>query len=504
MKTQILKKWGTEHPLRMGFQLLLGGFLLGATGVVALEHEEIVEEVQPTEEVTAPEAVEAPAAEAVEAPPAVAEAPIEVKYRDADLQSVMRTLAQKAGVNLIMGDEIKGQVTVELKGVSYERAMQLIAEDKGYAFIKEKEENIVKIKSKESLEAEPVEVAIVSLQYAKASEMKTVLDGMLTRQGRIAVDARSNSLVISEVPSNHSRLRPLIAQLDSQTPQVMVEAKFIDTRREPRKDLGINWTQTLVDHPVSSGPYSLSKNLDGGPWLWNPAATPLTAVLSPGAATITFSFLNRDSDTDVLANPRVVTTDNTKARISIAEQFPIPNFQFSEQTASLQVSGFDYKDIGIILNVTPHINKNDFITLDVQPEVSSVKDTILFGAAAAATIPVIDTRTAATTVLIKSGHTLAIGGLIREDIENSYTKVPVLGDIPVAGRAFRSKKLRKEKRNLLIFITPTIVSPEGQTGYEVQYEGAVDPDAEYVQDTGYFRRDNAKPHNIFTRKPAYK
>jgi len=206
-----------------------------------------------------------------------------------------------------------------------------------------------------------------------------------------------------------------------------------------------------------------------------------------------FSYLSRDTDTELLANPRVVTTDNGKAKVSIAEQYPIPQYQFSESTGAFQISGFEYKDIGIVLTVTPRINKNDYVTMDVYPEASSRAGVATLASGSSSTqIPIIDTRSAQTTVLIKSGNTLAIGGLMRQDSTDFYTKVPVMGDLPGVGAMFRSKSLSKTRRNLLIFLTPTIVHPDEQTGYE-QAKTALQDQKVYANDP-LAPTDNAKPN----------
>ena len=433
----------------------------------------------------------------------VPDEPIEIGYIEADIQNVLRTLAAKADINLILGDEVTGKVTVNLKGVSYEGAMQLIAESKGYAYVKDK--NIVKVKSKESLDTEAVELRVYTLNYAKADDIKRTLDGVLTKQGKIQVDTRSNTLVLSDTPSNLSKMIPLIQALDTQTPQVLIEAKFVETTKNPRKDLGINWSNTLLNHELIAGSpgvldsknrpvsgFQITKNLQSGAW------TPAAALLDGGTADIIFSYLSQDTDSELLANPRVVTTDNVKARISIATQFPIPNFSFSEQTASLQINGFEYKDIGIILNVLPRVNKDDFITLEVAPEASSSTEnaTLQSGGGSAVQIPIINTRTATTTVLIKSGNTLAIGGLMRLDNTDGYTKVPLIGDAPLIGALFRSKSLNKTKRDLLIFLTPTIVRGDSQTtGYE-KYAKGLPPKEVYANDK-WIPKDNAKPRKAF-------
>ena len=434
----------------------------------------------------------------------VPDEPIEIGYIEADIQNVLRTLAAKADINLILGDEVTGKVTVNLKGVSYEGAMQLIAESKGYAYVKDK--NIVKVKSKESLDTEAVELRVYTLNYAKADDIKKTLDAVLTKQGKIQVDTRSNTLVLSDTPSNLSKMIPLIESLDTQTPQVLIEAKFVETTKNPKKDLGINWSNTLLNHQVIAGSpvvinsvngqpvsgFQITKNLQNGAW------TPAAALLDGGQAGLVFSYLSQDTDSELLADPRVVTTDNVKARISIATQFPIPNFAFSEQTASLQINGFEYKDIGIILNVLPRVNKDDFITLEVAPEASSSTEnaTLQSGGGSAVQIPIINTRTATTTVLIKSGNTLAIGGLMRLDNAEGYTKVPLMGDAPLIGALFRSRSLNKTKRDLLIFLTPTIVRGDSQTtGYEKYAKGL--PDKQVYTNDKWMPKDNAKGRPAF-------
>ena len=158
-------------------------------------------------------------------------------------------------------------------------------------------------------------------------------------------------------------------------------------------------------------------------------------ILDAGQAAVVFSFLSQDTDTELLANPRVVTTDNSKARISIATQYPIPNFAFSEQTASLQISGFDYKDIGIILNVLPRINKNDFVTLEVTPEASSSTENATLQSGGGARRVDSDHQHAHGdhTVLIKSGNTLAIGGLMRQDISRQLYESAAHGRCAAGG-----------------------------------------------------------------------
>jgi type IV pilus secretin PilQ/predicted competence protein len=467
-----------------------------------------------TTQPTAVSSTPAPATETTNAAPATstapastnaaspeAEGPIVIDYSDADLGSVLRTLAARAGINLLLGEEVTGKVTVHLEGVDYEKAMKIIVENKGYAYLKD--DNLVRVRSRDALDTVPPEVKVVTLNYAKAEEVKKTLEATLTKQGRIQVDARSNMLVLSDTPTNLAKLEKLIAELDAQTPQVMIEARFVETTKNPKKDLGINWAGALDNHQVSirrpdpqsqisstdnPSPLEFAKKMGpGGGWTYP------TAIIDAGEFNWVISYFASDSDTELLANPRVVTTDNGKAKLAIAEQYPIPNFAYNEQQGQFVISGFNYKDIGIVLNVTPRINKNEFVTLDVAPEVSSSSENAtLVGGGTAVQIPIINTRTANTTVLIKSGNTLAIGGLMQQDSANGFTKVPVMGDLPGIGALFRSKSLNKKKRELLIFVTPTILAGNVNDNYKTETDRVLQ--GKTYADDAWMPKDNAKPN----------
>lgn len=442
-------------------------------------------------------------------------------YSDTEINIALTTLARRAGVSVIIGEGVIGKITVHLENVTPKDAMRLIAESKGFVFQEEK--GIVKIRTTAAAENQPLEVRIYTLKYAKAEDLKKTLEDIKGPKGKIQVDARSNTMVISDTPTNLEKIMPVLESLDTQTTQVMIEGKFIETIKNPQKDLGINWGGTLLNHAISAGgppsgggsssggsgsavtgPFALkSGNLFGSFWS-------ATAVLDAGQASVALSFLNRDSDSELLANPRVVTTDNGKAKINITQQYPIPQFTFSETTASFQLSGFQYKDIGITLNVTPRINKDKYITLEVAPEVSSSTQSKSFKTSTlteGVDIPIVETRQITTTVIIKSGNTLAMGGLIREDAVENYSKVPLMGDLPLFGPLFRSKSLSKIKRNLLVFLTPTVISPDAEnaTGFEKYSNGMPYEDA-FTNDK-WMPKDNAKPRDLTkewkkTERPA--
>jgi type IV pilus assembly protein PilQ len=183
-----------------------------------------------------------------------------------------------------------------------------------------------------------------------------------------------------------------------------------------------------------------------------------SAVFDADQLKVVLSALQTLQSTKVVSNPTVVTLNNTEATINVGESRPLPNYAFNETRGTFEVNGFNYKDIGVNLKVTPQVNGRGFIKLTVEPEVSqSTRDAVFNGAS----IPIIDVRKAKTQVSLKDGYTMGIGGLIKNSSGNGTSKVPVLGSIPVLGRLFKSESKNRDTTNLLIFITARLVSAEG-------------------------------------------
>ena len=189
-----------------------------------------------------------------------------------------------------------------------------------------------------------------------------------------------------------------------------------------------------------------------------------SAVFSASDFNVILSALKTTNDTKLVSNPTVVTLNNSEATINIGQEFPIPNYTYNQERGTYEVSGFEYKPLGIILKVTPQVNAQGFIKLDVEPEVSSSSESASFGGAQ---IPIVVTRKTKTQVSLKDGYTMGIGGLIENRVSKGQTRVPVLGDIPLLGRLFRSDSTNDSMRNLIIFITAKTVSPDGAPIEEV-------------------------------------
>ena len=189
----------------------------------------------------------------------------------------------------------------------------------------------------------------------------------------------------------------------------------------------------------------------------------MTAVLNADDMALALNFLQDQTDANLISHPKIVTADSRPAEIKVVRQYPIPKFQYNDEIGRFEVSDIEYKDIGIILKVTPHVNIDKFITLDVQPEVSTQVGIVPFTGATNVDIPIIQSRTAKTQVLIRDGATLVIGGLIREDEIQVIRKVPLFGDTPFVGRyLFSNVGTNIERRNLMIFVTATELTDENK------------------------------------------
>nr|MBA3274097.1 type II and III secretion system protein [Chthoniobacterales bacterium] len=221
------------------------------------------------------------------------------------------------------------------------------------------------------------------------------------------------------------------------------------------------------------------------------------AILSVPELSVTLQALNEDGDAEFLANPRIVTADNLPAKIQIVRAQPIASYQAGGVTLDGKAlpptfTGSEDKLFGNTLLVRPSVNKDNFITLSVKPEISNKVGDEFFPVGQGSFIksPVIDTRSLDSNVLIKSGDTLALGGLMQDEVRKNRTKVPLMGDVPVLGYLFQSRSNERVKRNLLVFVTPTILDQHYGTGLEDQVSGLRHSSEEYADPNGW--RNNAK------------
>jgi type IV pilus assembly protein PilQ len=434
------------------------------------------------------------------------------EFQGDDVGQVLRLLARQAKVNMVVSDAVQGTVTMRLEDVTALQAISIIVKAKG--LFMDRIENVYYIKTAAEKTAEPTESDSYQFSYARAKEVSPLIASQLQSKSPPQIDERTNTMFFSETRSNIDNIRKILLQIDKPTRQVMIEARLVEVSADPIQAYGINWTGTFGS---ASAPKTVTygQALPGASPL--PGANPPTtgfglgsgptnnnffgnlshlvpgqfAILSAPQFSATYALLNEDSDAEFLANPRVVTADNQQAKIEVLRNQPVPQLNFNEQTATAVFGGFQDKTFGNTLIVRPSINKDNFITLSVKPEISNkVADFHFAFNGADVTSPIIDKRTLDSNVLIKSGDTLALGGLISDQVSKSKTKVPVLGDIPFIGYAFQSHDNERHKRNLLIFVTPTIIDQRYGTGLEDQVAGLHHVGEEYADPNGW--RNNAK------------
>jgi type IV pilus secretin PilQ/predicted competence protein len=417
---------------------------------------------------------------------------VTLDFKEADINTVLRVMSLKSGMNIVSGPEVQGTVTIRLEDVPWQRALDVVLRTYGYVY--ERDENIIRVTTRENLALEPVVTKTFVLNYSKAPEIQEAVRDMLTERGRIKIAERMNMLVITDIPTNVYTIAEVVEKLDSVTPQAYIDSKVIKTDVGASENLGIAWnpatTVTGSSRPTTF-PFALSENgsehasrfltqfypvqqgitvaanATDPTFFANPVPTATTTYtygsLDFSAFSAILQMLKSRSNTRVVSNPRIVVLNNQSANIQVGNDVPLPTFERNETTGSVEISGFTFREVGVVLNVTPHINSANEILVDLQPEISSRGDSITFGTFS---IPSFNVTKAVTQVLIRSGETIAIGGLMTDATTTNESRVPFLSDIPLVGKVFRSKRQTagdgNKKVETLFFVTVTMVDTEGQ------------------------------------------
>ncbi len=397
---------------------------------------------------------------------------ISMDFKDAEIGNVLRLLAEQNNLNIIVARDVKGLVTVRFTNVALEEALNAIITVNGFAF--SKVGSVIKVTSKEAAEKEPALTRIFVLNNADAKELKTSLSKMISKTGSIEADSRSNSLIVTDVPHNIENIEGMLKKLDGETPQVLIEAKIIETILGDEDKLGIDWT---IQATAKGAIKPIQQPFDSATWHERfPAYKPPPGVSPPTwelptpeyiGNTFTFGTLDFSSfqqilellesrkDTNVLSNPKIATLDNQKARITVGTSIPIATWERNETTGKMEITGYEKEEVGITLTVTPHVTSSGFIRMDVHPEISSITG---WTGAPPDERPITSTREAETQVQIRDGETIVIGGLIKEEEVNSVRRVPLLGHIPILGFFFKKTEKTMDKTDLIIFITANIMT----------------------------------------------
>jgi type II secretory pathway component GspD/PulD (secretin) len=478
-----------------------------------------------------------PVEAAIEAP--AADEPILIVIDDTPLLDAIRNLASQANINLIIDPKVgygqtdstgkavpQPNVSIRWEDITAEQAFEELLNNYGLQAEKNPKVNITRIKVKDPAAPDPLVSKTLQLQYASPSNVIAAVTASFSdKRSKVVADVRTSKLVIVATEKEMVDVEKLIAELDTATKQVLIETRLVETAMNPTTVKGFNWQQTLGGGQGEGLQMAFGNTLDnnfaindagnddpavpaglaaGGNFTFNPA----TAFLDSTGLRATLSFLNTSDEAKILASPRTVTLDNETAHIEAGQLYPIISVTAgtANSTGGSQVN---YSNLTVRLDVTPRISANNLINLKVQPHVMRLESVQTFTAGSSEgepstfDVPIFATRTIDTRVMIPSGNTLVMGGLISDSVSEGNIKVPILGDIPFMGRLFRQDRKTREKGNLIVFITPTIVQDEDFQPTTSEYLKTPVPTSDTV-DKDWTWWDSGKPARDWSKSDKEK
>jgi type IV pilus assembly protein PilQ len=409
---------------------------------------------------------------------------ISLDFQQADLIDVLRLIAEVSGMNIITSKEVTGQVTTRMVNVPWDQALDTIL--KTFRLGKDQEGSIIRVVPLEQLrkerddelqskrvveELEAPVTRTIQLNYARAEELQSNMEKLLTKQGRLDVDKRTNTIIVKDISSTVDEVLELIRRLDSQTRQVSIETRIVETARTFLQELGVRWggfvnQETGVKFPRQvaltgrqPAPGGVIPPIPLAPGPFGNFAVDLPTVTQPPALALGFALISNSSVIDlelqalerngrgrIVSAPKVVTLDNKEAVVESGDEVP-----FKTESADTGPK-VEFKDAMITLKVTPHISPDDYVLL----EVYAAKKEVDFARTVEGN-PTITSRQSKTSVLVKDGATVVMGGLFKQQAVEAQEGVPGLSKIPYLGWLFKTRQTRNDNEDLLFFITPRIV-----------------------------------------------
>ncbi|MCK5799925.1 MAG: type IV pilus secretin PilQ, partial [Deltaproteobacteria bacterium] len=419
---------------------------------------------------------------------------IDLDFKDADIHNILRLLSQVGKVNVVLSDDVRGKVTIRMRNVPWDQALDVILRAKGLGQVREG--NLVRVAPMADLEKEreaeiarrkqlaqlqPLETRLIPLSYANAQKVLPKLRYTLSPRGKLTFDERTNMIIGRDVAGNLNLLEKMIRNLDTQTPQVMIEARIIEARSNYTKELGIQWggsfqassangnsTGIVFPSQIGIGGGTTDGNTPTAGLLFGQATNPNFAVNLPattgtgsgGALGLTLGSISgafninlrlsaaeTKGDIRIVSAPRITTLDNVEA--SIEQGVTIPYSQVS--AAGTQTI---FKDAKLNLTVKPHVTADGSVIMKVHVERNEV-DFVNTGARGQ---PTILKKEAKTEMLVKDGDTSVIGGIYTTRDGRRLQKVPWLADIPIIGWFFKNRSDTSDREEVLVFITPRIIN----------------------------------------------
>jgi type IV pilus assembly protein PilQ len=409
-------------------------------------------------------------------------------FQDIPVRNVLQIIGQKMGINLVISDNVSGNITLQLEDVPYDQALDIILKTKdldkrvnGNVMLISTFEDLVtreskELKSKEDLKTlAPVEQETVQIKYAKAKQITDVIKNFSTPKGSIVFDERTNKLIISDTRDRIEDLKKKIETLDIPVRQVVIESRIVFAKTNIQEELGVRWgmgynqldsskQNLIVGGGNSEGLNDVIENVNNqakGEGTINPPSSSIINMPVNGATSglalgflndtisldVELSALEKNGDIEIVARPKVITADQKSATIESGKEYPYLELSDSGN------SGVSFKEILLSLGVTPQITPNNKILLDLKINQDSVAEITESG-------PAIDSTKIETQVLSNNGETIVLGGIFKSDVIAEEEKTPLLGDIPYLGRLFKKTVNKDERSELIIFITPKIVESE--------------------------------------------
>ncbi|WP_437950785.1 type IV pilus secretin PilQ [Sorangium sp. So ce296] len=421
---------------------------------------------------------------------------IDLDLKDADIHNVLRLISDVGRVNIVTADNVSGTVTIRMRNVPWDQALETVLQAKGLGVVRQgnmirvapiadlnKERELAIARRKSELQLAPIETRLIPINYAEAKDLQDRAKDMLSPRGSLAVDERTNVLIARDVAGNLNQIEELVRSLDTQTPQVLIEARVVEATSRYVRDIGIQWGGDGTFSAATGNPTGLvfpsaigvaggatdSNTPTGGlsPFS-NSVSNPNFAVNLPaivgagqgGALGFTLGSINNTVNLGVrlsaaeasgmlriISSPRILTLDNREARIS--QGTLIPFSQISAQ--GVQTT---FQEAKLQLLVKPHVTSDGSVAMHVKIN----RDEPDFNQTSARGDPTILKREAETDLLIMDGHTAVIGGIFTRNTGRNLDQVPFFGDIPVLGLLFQRRRASDTRSELVIFLTPRIVN----------------------------------------------
>ncbi|MBI6940391.1 type IV pilus secretin PilQ [Pseudomonas putida] len=390
--------------------------------------------------------------------------PISLNFQDVEVRAVLQVLADYAGINLVASDSVQGNITLRLQDVPWDQALALVLRSKGLARREEGNvllvapaaelaEQTVGARIGQALDAQlqPLRRELLPIHHADAAALAELLlatladDGILTGRGSLSVDARTNTLVAHQPEERLAELRQLVAQLDVPVRQVAIEARIVEANVDYEKSLGVRWGRQLYGEAAQLG-----KDMFVDLGVERATSSVGVGVLRGGVLLdLELSAMEKSGNGEIISQPKVVTADKETARILKGTEVP---YQETTRSGATSVA---FREASLSLEVTPQITPGGNVIMTVkvtkdEPDfVNALND-----------VPPIRKNEVNAKVRVADGETIVIGGVYSTTQNNVVDKVPFLGDLPYVGRLFRRDALQEKKSELLVFLTPRIMSDQ--------------------------------------------